>query len=216
MNTVPMPVMLRTKHDRVFVFAIFVWIAVAVAGASVLYRYEGAPGVLASAPTLWPATSTIPRNSGLPIILVFAHPHCPCTRATIGELSLLMTQLHRKATATVVFARPDNTSKTWAETDLWQAATIIPGVTVISDPENREADTFGVQASGQTLVYDDQGRLQFNGGITVARGHSGDNVGRSSIIALVTKQGTAERQTSVFGCDLHTPIRRNQWKGLLP
>jgi hypothetical protein len=216
MATVPIPSVFQTKQNFVFVIAIFVWIAVAAAGAVTLYRHEAAPGVIASAPTTWPITSTIPRKTGLPIILVFAHPHCPCTRATIGELSLLMTRLHAKATATVVFARPENTSQTWAETDLWQAATKIPGVTVISDPENREADTFGAQASGQTLLYDDQGRLQFNGGITVARGHSGDNVGRSSIVALVTKQGAAETQTSVFGCDLHTPIRRNQWKGQLP
>jgi hypothetical protein len=202
----------RAKRHRLFAIAIVVWIALAVTGVLTLYRYEDAPGVLANAPTIWPATSAIPRSTDLPTILVFAHPHCPCTKATIGELSLLMTQLHEKATATVVFARPEDASRTWAETDLWQAATKIPGVTVISDPENHEADIFGAQASGQTLVYDDQGRLQFNGGITAARGHSGDNVGRSSIIALVTKQGAAEKQTSVFGCDLHTPIRRTQWK----
>jgi hypothetical protein len=212
METLPITPVIRRKHHRLFVIAIVVWIAINVIGALTLYRYEGAPSVLAIAPTIWPAASSIPRSTSLPIILVFAHPHCPCTRATIGELSLLMTQLHTKAIATVVFARPDDASQEWAETDLWQAATKIPGVTVISDPENHEADIFGVQASGQTLVYDDQGHLQFNGGITVARGHSGDNAGRSSIVALVTKQGAAEKQTSVFGCDLHTPTRRNQWK----
>ena len=206
----------RPKWRFLVVTGIFVWGGVIAIGGLALYRYEGAPGALADAPTAWPTMSRIARQPGLPIILVFAHPHCPCTRATIGELALLMTQLNGKAAATVVFARPEDASEKWAETDLWQSAAAIPGVTVVSDPENREADLFGALASGQTLLYDEQGQLQFNGGITVARGHSGDNIGRSSIVAIVRKQGPAQTRTSVFGCTLHTPTGSSSSRGKLP
>jgi len=182
-----------------------IWLVGIVFGGRKLLNYESAPSEIAAAPKSWPAASRIPRSPGMPIVVVMAHPKCPCTRATIGELALLMTRLQSRVTAAVVFIRPEGTPAGWEQTDLWRSAARIPGVTVLADPDNREADLFGAQASGQTFLYDAQGQLQFTGGITAARGHSGDNSGRSSIVALVTKQGEAQTQTSVFGCSLHNP-----------
>jgi len=51
------------------------------------------------------------------------------------------------------------------------------------------------------LLYDISGRLVFDGGITSARGHQGDNAGRSAISALLTGQhDVVVRATPVFGC----------------
>lgn len=182
-----------------------VWFTGIAFGARRLLDYENTPATRANAPQMWPKASKIPRTPGMPTIVVMGHPKCPCTRATIGELALLMTRLHAQATAAVLFIRPEGTPPDWEETDLWRSAAEIPGVTVLADPGYREADLFGAQASGQTFLYDATGQLQFNGGITSLRGHSGDNVGRSSIVALVTGEGAAQRQTSVFGCALRTP-----------
>jgi hypothetical protein len=137
-----------------------------------------------------------------------AHPHCPCTRATIGELALLMTRLRNRATATVVFVRPDGVPKKWEETDLWYDAQQIPGVSVVNDPGGKEAALFGAEASGQTVLYDANGELQFSGGVTASRGHSGDNAGRSAIVELVTSGRAEQRQTPVYGCYLHNPVAR--------
>lgn len=192
------------------------WIAgIALAGRKLL-NYESTESAIADAPKTWPAASKIPRATGKPTVVVMAHPKCPCTRATIGELALLMTRLRSQVTAVVIFVRPEGTPAGWEQTDLWHSAAQIPGVTVLADPDNREANLFGAQASGQTFLYDAHGQLQFNGGITAARGHSGDNAGRSSIVALVTGQGAALRQTSVFGCSLQTPetaIREEETHG---
>jgi hypothetical protein len=49
--------------------------------------------------------------------------------------------------------------------------------------------------------------LQFSGGITASRGHSGDNLGRSAVVALVTTGESATNHTSVYGCSLHNPER---------
>lgn len=186
-------------------FGALVWFAGIVFGARILLNYENTPAELARAPQAWPGKSRIPRAPNLPVIVVMGHPKCPCTRATIGELALVMTRLHSQATAAVLFIHPDGAPSDWEKTDLWRSAAEIPGVTVMVDPNYREADLFGAKASGQTFLYDANGRLQFNGGITALRGHSGDNVGRSSIIALVTGDGPAQRQTSVFGCSLRAP-----------
>jgi hypothetical protein len=84
---------------------------------------------------------------------------------------------------------------------------------VIKDPEGKEADLFGAVASGQTMLYDAGGRLQFSGGITAGRGHSGDNAGRSTLVALITKGKSELRETPVYGCSLANPETRAENRG---
>ena len=76
---------------------------------------------------------------------------------------------------------------------------------MVSDQANRETSLFQAAASGQTFLYDADGRLRFSGGITAARGHSGDNIGRSSIVSLVAGEGEAATNFSVLGCSLRGP-----------
>jgi hypothetical protein len=116
-----------------------------------------------------------------------------------------MAQLHSRVTGVVVLVRPQGAPDDWDDTDLRHSAAAIPGVTVMSDLDEVEADRFNAQVSGQTMLYGASGKLLFSGGITASRGHSGDNAGRSTIVSLVT-YGTAERtRTPVFGCALRTP-----------
>jgi hypothetical protein len=182
-------------------------------GLRTILNYENGPAIPGTAPSQWPAQSGIERVSGLSTILVMAHPHCPCTRATIGELALLMARVRNRATATVVFVRPPGVPEKWEETGLWHDAQQIPGVRVIKDPEGKEAELFGAVASGQTMLYDAGGRLQFSGGITAGRGHSGGNARRSTLVALIAKGKSELRETPVYGCSLANPETRAENRG---
>jgi hypothetical protein len=182
-----------------------VWAIAVIGGMYVMLKYADTPAETGAPPVVWPAESRIPRKSGLPTVVVVAHPRCSCTRATISELAMLMTRLHNRATAVVVLEHPHGTPEHWEETDLWRSAAEIPGVTVMGDPDEVEADRFRAQASGQTMLYNADGRLLFSGGITASRGHAGDNAGRDSIISLVTDGGAEQTKTLVFGCALHNP-----------
>jgi hypothetical protein len=184
-----------------------VWIAALFVAHRTLLGYDYQAGADAKAPVTWPRDTKVQRNGVGPTIVVFAHPKCPCTRATIGELAVLMAKVHGKATATVVFVRPDEFSAGWERTDLWRSAAQIPGVEVLSDPGEVEAARFGAQASGQTMFYDARGVLRFSGGITEFRGHSGDNAGRSAITSLVLTGKADVDHTSVYGCSLKNPER---------
>jgi hypothetical protein len=57
-----------------------------------LWNYESTPGVAAATPGRWPADSRIKPDADRATLVMLAHPHCPCTRASIGELARLMTQ----------------------------------------------------------------------------------------------------------------------------
>src|SRR5262249_49195821 len=153
-------------------------------------------------PTRWPAGSHIQPATDRPTLVMLAHPRCPCTRASLGELALLMTRCQGLVQASVNFYKPAGEPDAWAQTDLWQSAAAIPGVSVRPDDDGREARCFHSSTSGQVLLYDAAGRLLFSGGITGARGHAGANAGRDALVALLTG-GAAERAPhSVFGCAL--------------
>src|SRR6266851_2507095 len=155
----------RTLRNSLLGVGGVLWLVGVGVGLRTILNYENSPAVPGSAPSQWPAQTRIERVPGLPSIVVMAHPHCPCTKATIGELALLMAHIQNRAAAAVVFVKPAGFQEQWAETDLWQSAKEIPGVIVLSDPNGLEASRFGAQASGQTMLYDANGKLQFNGGI---------------------------------------------------
>jgi hypothetical protein len=181
------------------------WLVAVGAGMGVLRNYENTPGAEGSPPAEWPAESRVPHTAGFPTIVVMGHPKCPCTRATIGELAVMMARLNHRANAVVVLVRPHGTPDGWDDTDLRRSAAQIPGVTVMSDLDEVEADRFHAEVSGQTMLYSAAGKLLFSGGITASRGHAGDNAGLASIVSLVS-DGTAElSRTPVFGCALRTP-----------
>jgi hypothetical protein len=64
------------------------------------------------------------------------------------------------------------------------------------------ARRFAAMTSGHALLYGPNGHLLFSGGITFARGHSGDNPGCDAVIALITTGENESRTAAVFGCSL--------------
>jgi len=196
----------RAKKVRVaLLIGAISWLVVIGFGLSVLWGYENTPGIAADPPHQWPADSKIQPSLDHATLVILAHPHCPCTRATIGELGSIMAHTQGRLTAYVVFLKPAGFSEDWEKSDLWRSVADIPDVNILVDNDGIEADRFHAATSGQTLLYDAGGRLLFSGGITASRGHSGDNAGRVAIVSLVN-EGVAERtQTQVFGCPLFDP-----------
>jgi hypothetical protein len=181
------------------------WVCAVCAGFAVLWNYGNTPGAPAHAPRSWPTASRLRPAGDLPTLVMIAHPHCPCTRASMTELSVLMTCCQGRLGATVLFVKPDGFEEEWEQADLWHEASRIPGVAVVSDAGGVEAARFGAATSGQTLLYDSKGGLLFSGGITSARAHEGDNDGLSAIQSLVVSAGADRSSTPVFGCPLQDP-----------
>ena len=187
---------------RLPIFATGLWLLLVAGAMTFLAAYSNIPSVAGAAPKRWPSDSQIARDPSRPTLVLLAHPHCPCTKATLRELELLMAQTHGKANAHVVFIRPEGLTEDWVKSNLWRTASAIPGVTVDIDNGNAEARRFHVETSGEALLYGHDGRLLFEGGITLSRGHSGDNPGRAAITALLNRGSANERETPVFGCPL--------------
>jgi hypothetical protein len=152
--------------------------------------------------------TSFPKNSAVRLVsdkltlVLFAHPHCPCTRASLHELDGLLAETQNRVSVSVVFTIPDGVPADWERGDLWNSAASIPGLSVIRDQRGREAHRFHVEGSGHVLLYAPSGKLLFSGGITASRGHEGDNLGRSAIVSFILDGHSAVSHTPVFGCSL--------------
>jgi hypothetical protein len=137
--------------------------------------------------------------------VLFAHPKCPCTHASVTELARMLARLHDQVEARVAVVRPAAVPADWDDTELVARALAIPGATVSRDEGGVEAARFGVKASGHVVVYDRNGRRLFSGGITSSRGHEGESFGIQRIHSLLTT-GVADRADApVFGCAFDEP-----------
>src|SRR6266853_6433017 len=86
--------------------ALVLWLTGVVGATLLMTRYSNTSGRVGPAPTAWPKDSQIPVDSNRPTLVMFAHPHCPCTRAALGELDRLLAQVPGRPNVQVVFLKP--------------------------------------------------------------------------------------------------------------
>jgi len=184
-----------------------IWLLAAGAGFALILNYQNTSGRTGTAPEYWPATAQFLPDSKRDTLVMFAHPLCPCTRASIEELNRLLARHRGQVTPHVIFMQPESFTPNQVQGGLWHSAAAIPEVAVHTDTNGVQAKLFGAETSGYVLLYDAQGRLLFRGGITGSRGHAGDNAGEDAIGTLLAGQAAQTQQTPVYGCSLLSPER---------
>ena len=199
----PLPPQPERGHRWAWALGVAVWLAATGYGLWVVWAYDNTPGVSAAAPAAWPADAPIAKSTDGPTLVLLAHPQCSCTAATLTELAEVLARAQRPPKTYVLFLKPYGVPDWWEQSPLWQQATALPGVSVLRDDEGAVAGQFGAVTSGQVVFYDGSGALRFSGGITSARGHAGDNPGRTALVSLLNDTGSpATDRTNVFGCSL--------------
>lgn len=195
--------MMKTKPKTILTVLLgLAWAGTGVLGGRALIKYENSPGEVGRVSSSWPSHSIVQLANDRLTLVMAAHPQCPCTRASMAELAQVMARVQGKVQAYVLFYSPRESGADWQDTDLRRTAAQIPGVTVLSDIDGAEAQRFGAETSGHTFLFDPNGRLLFNGGITASRGHSGDNAGESSVVSLINNRRSERANSFVFGCSL--------------
>jgi hypothetical protein len=177
-----------------------VWIACISYGMIILREFSLQPGPAAIPVEKWPASSRLHLEQNAFTLVMILHPQCSCSQASLGELELLTALFPRSLRSHLLFVAPDGVGDDWVKGSLWQRASRMVGATPIMDHSGLEARLFGAITSGQTYLYDEQGRLLFSGGITAARGQAGDSMGRSAISALLQGAAPEQETSNVFGC----------------
>lgn len=186
----------------VSVFAVAIWLAMVVAGFGWLAAYEVRPGRVGDVSQTWPGASHLERDQVRWTLVMFLHPHCPCSQASLQELGELQSAHPSQLHAHLVFCKPRGVPDGWEQTANWREASALPDVELVSDENDAERRVFGALTSGETLLYDASGTLRYRGGITQARGRTGPSEGRSVVEALLRGEAPPRQQGPVFGCPL--------------
>jgi hypothetical protein len=183
--------------------AVAAWLGLLAAGFAALwaYGYTAGASTTGRAPR-WPPDTGLAPPGRRPVLLLFVHPECPCSRATLSELARTLARSADAFDARVLIVPADGAS---GSTHLRRSAEEIPGVLVLEDPEGAEAARFGACTSGTAAVYAAGGARRFFGGLTSARGHEGESAGAGALLALARGADPPVVETPVYGCGLRTP-----------
>jgi hypothetical protein len=178
--------------------ATIVWLTLIVVTYLAFLLSKRSPGESAA------PLSTNLEASGTMTLRLFLHPHCPCSNASLHEFAGIVEQAGPALDATVYFVRPPGIPDGWEESATWRSARQLSGIRVTVDAEGAEARRHGARTSGHTILCDAAGSVRFQGGITRARGHAGDSIGRAAIVRVLRGHDETH-ETPVFGCPLFTP-----------
>jgi hypothetical protein len=191
------------------VAAVALWSAAVVAGIQRIWSYESTPGEQLSVPATWPDSSLVRVDRERATVMMFVHPLCSCTRASLIELREALDVMDRSPAVWVVLLSPQGIVKDWNE-HIAAIALRIPEATIVTDVEGKAANRFGASTSGHVVVYDHAGKLMFSGGITEGRGHVGDNRARRDLISALRGGDDHAHEHPIFGCGLDDPEPRQQ------
>jgi hypothetical protein len=152
----------------------------------------------------WPDESQLLRVNGLHTMLVFLHPKCPCSQATVAELERLFGAPSRHARTLhliIVATIPQSAETTWAQTNLIERCMKLQHASLHVDRGGTEANRFRAQVSGTVMLFDSSGALRYAGGVTMSRGHEGDNAGRDALAQILSGEHCST-WIPAFGCQL--------------
>lgn len=182
--------------------AIALWAVGLAAALAYLGDYAASEGDAGEPPRQWLDEAPWLQAESGGTLVMFAHPRCPCTRASLRELAIILAARPSFGRVYIAFQRPEDADAGWSDSMIVRQAAALSGVEVVWDVGGVAAASFGAKTSGHVLVYDEHGELSFSGGVTGLRGHDGWNLGRASVAALGDGSAPIVDRTAVFGCPL--------------
>jgi hypothetical protein len=186
-----------------------IWLIVAGSGAVALLARESRGADRGTTPRTWPGNTKLERDAGKPTLLMFLHPNCPCTRAGVAQLTRILSATPPGSHPKVIFVARPAVEQDWRAGWLTSMAQAIPGTTMVHDAGSAEAKRFGVTTSGHVLLYSADGTLRFDGGVTLGRGHQGDNDAAGTLSRVLALSEHEFAQTAMFGCAIDPRIQRS-------
>jgi hypothetical protein len=135
-----------------------------------------------------------------PLLIVVLHSQCPCSLATIENLTTLSVDQRHRLRIRFVFTGPDMETSPAAK----KASSFAEAEKEFLS-EAEVVGRYGARTSGQAFLYDVHGHLVFSGGLTEARGVAGRvSDGMSAIVDTLAGRSCLV-SAPVYGCALETP-----------
>jgi hypothetical protein len=190
---------LQTIVRRFSVPIVVMWLVALAVGFAIAIDFDARPGAASSGDRAWPRQTKLRRAAHGTTLVMFLHPECPCSQASLEELAPVLAASGAESTAHIVIvgAGPEGPASSNVE-----RAKNVAGASVCFDTDGDEARRFGSHTSGDVFIFDANGHSTFAGGITAGRGHQGDNLAAAAAKAAAAGTAAGATQMPVFGCAL--------------
>lgn len=192
----------KALRQRWVPISVGAWAVVCASVLWVLWTYSNVATAQEGPPVGWSPPPEIDRPNDRPTLILFAHPKCPCTRATMAAVERLQREAHAAFATRVVFFEPVDADPLWRRTDLWSRAGRLADAKSVADPGGVITAGAGVVVSGCVALLDPDGALLFWGGITPSRGHEGESIGLTAIRSILRGHEPGRHRAPIFGCDI--------------
>ncbi|WP_286766000.1 MULTISPECIES: RedB [Rhodopirellula] len=177
-------------------------------GMTQLVSYSSQPGKVGqSVPELLPCSLSGEepfRGADQTTVLIFYHPHCPCTRATIRCMERMIASFASQPNIVAYAFIPSGEVDSWIESETTDKLRSFGNVSIVADHDAKASRQFDVATSGHVLVYNDA-RLSFSGGITPSRGHEGSCDSGAAFLNSINGESNQRVKWPVFGCAIVSP-----------
>ena len=107
---------LEMIRQRWVLLSVTAWAVACVSVFVLLWSYANVPGAQGMLPVGWTAATELERPDDRAMLLVFAHPKCPCTRATMTAIERLQREVPSSFATRVVFYEPADADASWRQT----------------------------------------------------------------------------------------------------
>jgi hypothetical protein len=197
---------LKSKDLLVIGSAFIIWTACVFFGMQSMMKFDFESQLSSRPPEKFPLTI---KENNLPVLYLILHPRCPCSSVSLDAFSQILLRTEGKVRASIFFVKPNSKlPQNWMQSDLWKKAQALKGVEVSIDDGGKIAKTFDAQTSGQVLLYDNDGKLRYAGGLNEARGQKASGLIEDKIVWLIENKfnlqsGTSARTSPALGCPLH-------------
>lgn len=200
----------KTKELLIVRCLLIAWLVSVVVAFLQLADYACRPGQAAEPRSAWPSETKLNFIDDHWNVLVFMHPKCPCSRASMTELQRVIEQLEdsngQNIVTQFVFFHPEAESQAdsedWNDSELIRASSKLTDLAPWFDRGAVESRRFGATTSGHVMAYSPSGELGFSGGVTVRRSHEGDNAAAQALAEILDGSVNIEPTYPVFGCPI--------------
>ena len=193
------------RRWRTQALAVAIWVILAIGGLAALTVYSMTGSTPAHAAAQWPANELLALDPARPVLVLFLHPRCPCSSASITELDQVLSRHPGAFRVYAVLTIPPGMDANWEAGRNLEAARMLPDTALVFDRGGALTRRFGARDSGTILAFAPDGARLFAGGVTASRGHQGESLGSLTLQDLARGQTPRVAESPAFGCPLLGP-----------
>ena len=145
---------------------------------------------------------TIQADESTAKLMMFYHPHCPCTQSAVWNLRQLISKSPATVRLHAIAYCPADRADDWIESSLTDSLRMTQNSSVTIDRDGAISKRLGAMTSGHVLLYDTRGKLSFSGGITSRRAHEGGCDSLNDLLDKLRAPSMTFDSWPVYGCPI--------------